>query len=69
MTTTEELRAKPLLTVAEAAGWCRIPERSFRDQLAPGGDLEHLAVRVGRRVYVRSSALLAWAGVNGEASW
>jgi hypothetical protein len=66
--TRKELGARPLLTVAEAAAWAGIPERSFRDQLAPGGDLQHMAVRVGRRVYVRSASLLTWAGVpeNGE---
>jgi hypothetical protein len=61
--TREELSARPLVSVAEAAAWCGIPERSFRAQLAPGGDLEHVGVRVGRRVFVRTSALLAWAGV------
>jgi hypothetical protein len=64
-----EVEARPLLTVAETADWLGVPQRSLRDQLAPGGDLEHLSVRVGRRIYVRSAPLLSWAGLlspNGE---
>jgi hypothetical protein len=64
--TIDQIRSTPLVSVATAAEWTGIPERSFRDALA--GDLEHLAVRVGRRVYIRTSALLAWVGRNGGAS-
>jgi hypothetical protein len=59
--TREEFSALPLRTVADSAAWVGIPERSFRAAL--DGDLAHLAVRVGRRVYVRTSSLLVWASV------
>jgi hypothetical protein len=64
--TRDELYGRPLLSVREAASWAGIPERSFRAALS--SELSHLVVHVGHRVYVRTSALLAWAGVppNGE---
>lgn len=56
---------RPLLEVAEALGIVPLSERSFRRALEPGADLGHLAVRVGRRVFIRTSELRRWLGLDG----
>ena len=50
---------RPTQTVAVAAEWLGVSERHLRRALEPGGDLEHLAVRIGHRVLVKTAALLA----------
>ena len=50
---------RPTQGVAAAAHWLGVSERNLRRAVEPGGDLEHLAVRVGRRVLIKTSALLA----------
>jgi len=53
-------RDKPTQLVADAAMFLGVGERTLRRALEPGGDLGHLAVRVGaRRVLVKTAALLA----------
>lgn len=52
-------RTRPTQQVATAAAWLGISERSLRRAVEPGGELEQLAVRVGRRVLIKTSALLA----------
>jgi hypothetical protein len=53
---------RPLLTVGETLRVVPLSERSLRRALEPGGDLEHLAVRVGRRVFVKRAELLRLVG-------
>jgi hypothetical protein len=57
---------RPTLTVREAAGQIGVSERAMYDALAPGGDLEHLAVRVGRRVVVKTAGLRLLLGLAEE---
>lgn len=46
------------MPVSVAAVFLGVHQRLLYEQLRPGGDLEHLAVRVGRRVLVKTSRLL-----------
>jgi excisionase family DNA binding protein len=50
---------RPTCTVADAASYLGVSERSLRRAVESGGDLEHLAIRVGHRVLIKTSALLA----------
>ena len=52
-------RCRPTNRVAPSARFIGISERQMRRALAPGGDLEDLAIRVGKRVLVKTAALLA----------
>lgn len=56
--------ARPTMTVPDAAAWLNLSERCVYEALSPGGDLEHLALRVGRRVLVKTAALLAVLGLE-----
>lgn len=56
---------RPLLEVAETLAIVPLSERSFRRALEPGADLEHLGVRVGRRVFVKTGELRKWLGLDG----
>jgi hypothetical protein len=42
----------------------KLAERSLRRALEPGGDLEHLALRVGRRVFIRVGPLRELLGLS-----
>jgi hypothetical protein len=55
--TASDWRQRPVLTVAEFLAIMPLSERSARRALEPGGDLANLAVRVGRRVFVRTASL------------
>lgn len=57
-----QLAERPTCKVPEAAAFLGISERSMRRALEPGGDLEHLALRVGGRVLVKVTPLLAVVG-------
>jgi hypothetical protein len=63
-----ELRSsgRALIDVDEALDPELLPlaERSLRRALEPGGDLEHLALRVGRRVFIRVGPLLELLGLS-----
>jgi hypothetical protein len=60
--------ARPLLTIEECLAVLPVSERSLRRALEPGGDLQHLAVRVGRRVFVKTSALAELVGYAAGAA-
>lgn len=62
----DELRTTPraVIDVREAMSLIPLSERSFRRALEPGGDLEQLALRVGRRCFVRVGALRELLGVG-----
>lgn len=64
--TTHELADRPTCQVPEAAAFIGISERSMRRALMPGGDLEHLSLRVGHRQLVKTTALLALVGASPE---
>jgi hypothetical protein len=53
---------RPTQTVPDAAAWIGVSERSLRRAVEPGRELEHLAVRVGSRVLIKTDALLALVG-------
>jgi hypothetical protein len=64
---TGDWRATPLLTVEEThvvIGKARISERSLRRALEPDGDLADLAVRIGRRLFIKSGALAQRLGAE-----
>jgi hypothetical protein len=56
--TIEQIRSLPTLPVNQAAAFLGISERSLRRSIQPGAELAYLAIRIGRRVLVRTSALL-----------
>jgi hypothetical protein len=58
----------PVDDVPAVAAFLGISERSLRQQLEPGGDLEHLAYRAGRRVLVKTTRLLEDVGAPGTAA-
>ncbi len=55
----DELRARPVVSAAAAARFLGVSERAFRAATAPGSELEHLVIRIGRRVVVKTAPLLA----------
>jgi hypothetical protein len=59
------LRGRLFCDVREAATLLRMSERTLRQELGPGGTLEHLAFRPSpRRVLVRVAGLLEAAGIE-----
>src|SRR4051812_1486678 len=64
MNPCELLRERATIDAATTATILNVSERSLRAQLVPGGDLEGLVIRVGRRVLIKTSALMALLGCN-----